>query len=82
MWELTVNDQGSRFLNRDGAGSRLSDWSSVLEPADGRLGVARGLARQDGDGVDGQGLVGRTHGYDWRRLVFDGGHLQVGLGHG
>ena len=82
LWQLTVYDQRSGLLNRDGAGSRLSYGSSILEPADGWLGMTRGLARKNGDGVDGQGLVGRAHGNDRRWLVFDGCHLQVGLGHG
>lgn len=70
------------MLHHDPAAPRVVERRPVLDPPDGRPGRAGGLAGQDGDGVDGQRLVGRTHGDDGRRLVLDGRHLQVGLGHG
>ena len=44
--------------------------------------VSHSEAVQYGYGVDGKCLVGRSDGDDGWRLVFNGGHVQVGLGHG
>ena len=55
------------------------NWFNILHPGDNRRGLAAGLAGQDGEGVDRQGLVGRAHSDDWWRLVAHGGHFQVRL---
>ena len=75
--ELTVNDERARGLDHDPAGVvGRPERPAALEPADGRLGVARGLARQHGDRVHRQRLVGRADRNDGRRLVIQSRHLK------
>ena len=75
---LTVNDERARWLDHDPAGVVRSaeERPARLEPADLRLGVARGLAGQHGDRVHRQRLVGRPDRDDRRRLVVQGSHLK------
>ena len=77
---LTVNDERARGFDHDPAGvvSRrpAEERPARLEPADLRLGVARGLAGQHGDRVHRQRLVGRPDRDDRRRLVVQGSHLK------
>ena len=64
--ELTVYNQGARFLHHQPAGRvHFRDGFLVPEPSDGWLGISGGLTGQNCYCVDGKGLIGRSHGYDW-----------------
>ena len=63
--ELTVYNQGARFLHHQPAGRvHFRDGFLVPEPSDGWLGISGGLTGQNCYCVDGKGLIGRSHGYD------------------
>ena len=80
-FKLTVNHKCPRLLDVHPAGQSVLDGAAILKPPDGRSGPARGLAGQDGYGVDREGLIGRPYGDYGRGLVQNGCHVQVGLGH-
>ena len=77
---ITFNLEGARAADcNSGIVLQTRNWLHILHPADSGGGGAGGLTGQDSQGVNWEGLVGRPHLDDGRRLVGHRCHLQVGL---